>query len=88
MKIRSIHTYKAGPLGTQTLDFHDDWSGQTHERILLSGPNGCGKSTVLKIVATLWSAFGYWLHHRKPLPKSHPRSGVVGKRWGGVASRC
>lgn len=84
MKIRSIHTYKAGPLGTQTLDFHDDWSGKTHERILLSGPNGCGKSTVLKIVAMLWSAFGYWLHHRKPLPKRHPDRQWL-ERWGAVS---
>ena len=66
MRIRAIHTYEFGALGTQSFDFRDDWSDETATRILLSGANGCGKSTLLRGVAMLWSAFGYWLHHRKP----------------------
>lgn len=68
MRIRAIHTYEFGALGTQSFDFRDSWSDETATRILLSGANGCGKSTLLRGIAMLWSAFGYWLHNRKHLP--------------------
>jgi ABC-type transport system involved in cytochrome c biogenesis ATPase subunit len=84
MKIRAIHTFDAGPLGTQVLDFHDDWSGQTNPRILFSGPNGCGKTSVLKAVAFLWSALGHWLHARKALPRTNKDREWL-QRWGGLA---
>lgn len=69
MRIRAIHTYEFGALGTQSFDFRDSWSDETATRILLSGANGCGKSTLLRGIAMLWSAFGYWLHNRKHLPE-------------------
>jgi energy-coupling factor transporter ATP-binding protein EcfA2 len=84
MKIRAIHTYQAGPLGTQVFDFHDDWGNQTASRILFSGPNGCGKSSVLRAVAVLWSALSHWLHARKPLPRASADREWL-QRWGGVA---
>lgn len=28
MKILAIHTYDAGPLGTQVFNFKDEWSGE------------------------------------------------------------
>lgn len=37
MRIRAIHTYEFGALGTQSFDFRDSWSDETATRILLSG---------------------------------------------------
>jgi len=84
MKIGAIHTFEAGPLGSQEFQFKDDWSGDIATNILLSGPNGCGKSSALRAVAMLWNAFGHWLQHRKPLPKSSAEREWL-QRWGGVA---
>lgn len=82
MRIRAIHTYEFGALGTQSFDFRDSWSDETATRILLSGANGCGKSTLLRGIAMLWDAFGYWLHKRQPIfPNQRaslwPKSGLV-----------
>lgn len=84
MRIRAIHTYEFGALGTQSFDFRDEWSDETATRILFSGPNGCGKSTLLRGIAMLWSAFGYWQHTRKQLPASAFESEWF-RRWGGLA---
>lgn len=84
MKIQSIHTDHSGPLGSQVFDFRDAWSGETATRILFSGPNGCGKSSVLRGVATLWLTLGQWLHTRKPLPQSNAELEWL-KRGDGIA---
>lgn len=84
MKIRAIHTNNFGPLGTQSFNFQSEWSQETSERVLFSGPNGCGKSTLLRAISVLWSAFGHWLHTRKPLPKDSPERLWL-ERWGGIA---
>jgi energy-coupling factor transporter ATP-binding protein EcfA2 len=83
MKIQRIYFNHVGPLGECVLDFTDNWTGDIHSRILLSGPNGCGKSTVLRAVAMLWDAAGYWLDHWKPLKNGATRQWL--EKWGGLA---
>jgi ABC-type transport system involved in cytochrome c biogenesis ATPase subunit len=83
MKIKSLHFNAVGPLQDESFDLTDDWTGGIHTQVLLSGPNGCGKSTVLRAVAMLWEAAGYWLDQRKQLPKNHPVRLWL-QRWGGV----
>ena len=84
MKIKAIHFHDVGPLGEQAIHLVNDWDDSLEPRALLSGPNGCGKSTVLRAVAMLWDALGYWLDHRKPLPKNHVAREWL-QRWGGCA---
>jgi predicted ATPase len=84
MKIKSLHFLDVGALGEQTIDLENDWDGSIETRVLFSGPNGCGKSTVLRTVATLWEALGYWLDHAKSLPQSHAAKQWL-QRWGGCA---
>jgi energy-coupling factor transporter ATP-binding protein EcfA2 len=84
MKIQQIIFAEVGPLIDQTIDLSSDWSDEIERNVLFTGPNGCGKSTVLRAVAALWSALGEWLDNRKPLPKNaHTREWL--QRWGGCA---
>ena len=69
MKILALQTSEAGPLGSQMFHFKDDWSGTIAINILFSDPNGCGKYSVMRAMAVLWSAFGQCLYSRKTLPK-------------------
>jgi predicted ATPase len=84
MKIQRLIFNKVGPLLSQDIALADDWSGSFESRILLTGPNGCGKSTVLRAVAMLWEAFGFWLDYRKALPKNNSTREWL-QRWGGCA---
>ncbi len=83
MKILALHTNEAGPLGPQVFHFKDEWSGTITTNILFSGPNGCGKSSVLRAMAVLWSAVGQWLHRRKTLPKGSADREWL-QRWGEI----
>ncbi|NJL59384.1 MAG: hypothetical protein HC887_06820 [Desulfobacteraceae bacterium] len=69
MKIRKIYPYDVGPV-CREINFKDEWNGTIHRQILFSGPNGSGKTVILKAVATLWNAAGHWLDHRKLLPQT------------------
>jgi len=84
MKIKSVIFSEVGPLNDQVISLDNDWDGSVESRALLSGPNGCGKSTVLRAVAMLWDAFGYWLDKRKQLPLSHSSREWL-QSWGGCA---
>lgn len=84
MKIRSIYTNQVGPLSDGLISFENDWTEEVEKNILLTGPNGCGKSTVLRGCSMLWDALGYWLDHRKALPQKHEAKQWL-QRWGGIA---
>ena len=84
MHITHLYLNGVGPLTHSHLDLRDDWRGGAHSQVLLTGPNGCGKSTVLRAIAMLWEAAGWWLEHRKHLPAKHVAS-VWLQRWQGVA---
>lgn len=84
MKISTIYTCQVGPLADGAISFENDWTGKIESKVLLTGANGCGKSTVLRGYAMLWDALGYWLDQRKPLPQKHEAKQWL-QRWGGMA---
>lgn len=84
MHISHIYLKGVGPLADQCINLQNDWRGGVHSQILLTGPNGCGKSTVLRAIAMLWEAAGWWLEQRKNLQPRHA-SRVWLQRWQGVA---
>ena len=62
MRIKSIHLFDVGPhRGHREFNLGDNWQGGTNHLVLFSGPNGTGKSTVLRAIAYLWQMAGQWL---------------------------
>ena len=84
MKIIAIYNHDLGPLGNSSIELENDWTEEVEVQVLFTGANGCGKSTVLRAIAMLWEAVGYWLDQRKVLPQKHEAS-VWLQQWGGVA---
>ncbi|BBR09398.1 AAA family ATPase [Aeromonas media] len=84
MHITHIYLNGVGPLTEQRFDLLDNWQGGTHSQILLTGPNGCGKSTVLRAIAMLWEAVGWWVDQQKSLPQNHVARTWL-QRWEGIA---
>ena len=82
MKIKSLFFNRVGPLRDQKIELHDSWTDTISPQVLFSGPNGTGKSIILRMVAMLWEASGYWLDQQKKMPKSQPARGWLSK-WGG-----
>jgi predicted ATPase len=84
MKIKTLYFKDVGPLKEQKIDLTDSWTDDIARLILFSGPNGTGKSIILRMIAMLWDAAGYWLDQRKNMPKSEPAYSWLNK-WGGCA---
>lgn len=84
MRISSIYTDQVGPLVDSEISFENDWTEEVETKVLLTGPNGCGKSTLIRGCAMLWTALGYWLDQRKALPQKHEAKQWL-QRWGGMA---
>jgi predicted ATPase len=82
MKIQSLHFLDVGSLGEQDISLINDWDDSIEARVLFSGVNGSGKSTVLRAVAMLWEALGYWLDHQKIMQRNHIAREWL-QRWNG-----
>lgn len=78
MRIEKIIIKNIGPFDDKEIDFRDKWTGEISSKALFSGPNGCGKTTVLNCIAYLWKALGYWLYEKKELPKNDPIKKYLG----------
>jgi predicted ATPase len=77
MKIRQIHLHDAGPFrGPRMFDLHDDWRDENYGLALFSGPNGTGKTTLLRAIAHLWAMTGRWLATPEIRPKSNAQARV------------
>lgn len=50
------------------IELRNQWTDAPLSSVLFTGINGSGKTTILRAIAALWEAFGYWLEG-KPLTK-------------------
>lgn len=51
----------------RNITLRNDWTEDPLQSVLLTGPNGSGKTTILRVVAALWENFANWLRLRKAL---------------------
>lgn len=60
------------------IPFWNEWTQQPLDSTLLTGPNGSGKTTVLRVVAALWESFGEWLRLGKTITPAAQRDTLKG----------
>lgn len=67
MKIKKVIIRRDAHSADKVIDFTDDYEGGIHREILLTGPNGCGKTTVLDCIMSMWVAVREWSIWPDPL---------------------
>src|SRR5260221_5772727 len=45
------------------ITFFDDWTGKPLQSVLLTGPNGTGKTTLLRAISSLWGKLNNLLRY-------------------------
>lgn len=68
MYIHRIITQGVPGLPDRDIVLFDDWANEPLKSVLITGPNGTGKTTLVQIIAYLWESFGDWLRY----PNNHP----------------
>ncbi len=61
MKISQIILKGINNFEDFSYSFQDEWSQTIPNSILLRGPNGCGKTTTLRVIADLWQYLEVYL---------------------------
>jgi ABC-type lipoprotein export system ATPase subunit len=68
MQIRRIILKNIRSLDDFDQSFEDQWTGRTPEALLLIGPNGSGKTTMLEAMSLLWQVLGEMLENAYQTP--------------------
>jgi len=71
MKIKAIYYKDVGPLKEGRINLFDGWEDSIYQFVFCSGPNGVGKSTLLRAITVLWKYREYWLETQKEIPKHY-----------------
>lgn len=61
MYIHRVITRGVPGLADQDLTFYNTWSDEPLQSVLLIGPNGSGKTKLLRVITALWRRLAHWL---------------------------
>lgn len=71
MKISQVILKGVNNFQDFSYSFEDEWSKSIPDTLLFMGPNGSGKTTVLRCIANLWGMFGFLLEGQKQFLVKH-----------------
>ena len=66
MKIKQIILKGVNNFEDFHYSFEDEWTQTIPDSLLLIGPNGCGKTTLLRSIGNLWEIFRIFLEDKTP----------------------